>query len=98
MTRNPSRHHTFTVRGAASVAAVEAEGTVEPTGAWNFAQAPSVESSPWHLELATRVEEAMKWSAEQELVSSWASSLEPLWPVVMHEEDTQQFDRSLRCD
>lgn len=41
----------------ASVAAVEAEATVNPTGAWNFAQVPTVAGEPiGSAELATKAD------------------------------------------
>ncbi|NEK87894.1 hypothetical protein GCU60_19315 [Blastococcus saxobsidens] len=56
----------------------------------------ALEPSPWTPELATKVEEAMRWAAEQELIASWTRSLEEEWPVIVHQENVERFERSLR--
>jgi hypothetical protein len=38
----------------------------------------------------------MTWEAEQSLISSLAAEMEKEWPVVVHEDNIERFDRSLR--
>lgn len=68
------------------------------TGHWWIVKIEDItlEPSPWTPELVTKVKEAMSWAAEQELISSWARTLEEEWPVVMHQENVERFERSLR--
>ncbi|MCU1619170.1 MAG: PPIC-type protein [Modestobacter sp.] len=68
------------------------------TGHWWVVEVVDMElaPTPWTPEFATKVEEAMTWEAEQSLISSLAAELEKEWPVVVHEDNIERFDRSLR--
>jgi hypothetical protein len=70
------------------------------TGDWWVVEvlAVTLEPSRWGPELASKVEAAMRWTAEQDSVSSLAATLEAGWPVVLDQENIDEFDKSLRRD
>lgn len=70
------------------------------TGHWWVVEvrALTFEPSVWDEQLATKAEAAMTWSLEQERISSLTSSLEARWPVVVHEDNVERFNVSLRGD